>query len=225
MSRLLILDFDGVVADSELLANSLLAESVTRLLGKPTSTDDSIRLFMGKRWVDCKSAIVTWTGAQLPPDFEERHRAVARPRMRAEVGPVSGVVPFLADMADMAACIASSSNYDWLNHCVDKFGLRASFGSNVFSAQDVAYGKPAPDIFLHAARAMRVDPADCLVIEDSPSGVIGARAAGMRVIGFLGGSHVRPGYGDRLIDAGAQHLAKNYAEVREHLLRWRSGWP
>jgi len=212
LTRLLILDFDGVVADSELLANRLLAESVSRL-GRPMTTEDSIRLFMGKRWEDCKAAIAAWTGAPLPADFEAAHRALARPRMRAEVQPVPGIAAFLDARPGLAVCIASSSGYEWLDHCVDKFGLRARFGKNVFSARDVANGKPAPDIFLHAAERMRVDASHCLVVEDSPSGVVGAKAAGMRVIGFLGGSHVRPEHGDRLVAAGAHHLARSFAEV------------
>lgn len=212
MNRCIVFDFDGVVADSEELANTLLAEAVSTL-GKPITTEDSIRLFMGKRWADCVAAIEAWTGAPLPPGFEEAHKAIARPRMRGEVGPVAGIDRFLSETAGRARVIASSSGYDWLNHCVDKFGFRGHFGTNVFSAQDVANGKPAPDIFLHAAARMRVEPEACLVIEDSASGVIGARAAGMRVVGFLGGSHIRPGHDDKLRDAGAHHLARTWDEV------------
>ncbi len=210
--RLLIFDFDGVVADSEAVANALLAESIS-LLGTPTTTEDSIRLFMGKRWDDCKRAIVEWTGAPLPPHFEDEHRARTRPRMRSEVGPVEGLVPFLDSHRLFDRCVASSSSHDWLDHCVDKFELRPHFGRNLFSATEVANGKPAPDIFFHAAARMGVDPKSCLVLEDSPSGVMGARAAGMTVIGFLGGSHVPDGHHDRLKAAGAEHLAADYREV------------
>jgi HAD superfamily hydrolase (TIGR01509 family) len=212
LSRCIIFDFDGVVADSEELANTLLAEAVSTL-GQPITTEDSIRLFMGKRWVDCVAAIEALTGAPLPAGFEDAHKAISRPRMRGEVGPVAGVSRFLDTTAGRQRAIASSSGYDWLNHCVDKFGFRGHFGTNVFSAQDVANGKPAPDIFLHAADRVRVAPEACLVIEDSPSGVIGARAAGMTVVGFLGGSHIRDGHGDRLRDAGAHHLAHDWDEV------------
>lgn len=214
--QLLIFDFDGVVADSEALANALLAESIT-LLGKPTTPEDSIRMFMGKRWEDCKLAIAEWTGAPLPPDFEESHRARAKPRMRSEVGPVAGLQPFLDAHAGFGRCVASSSSHEWLDHCVEKFELRPHFGRNVFSATEVPNGKPAPDIFLHAASRMNAEPHACLVLEDSPSGVIGARAAGMTVIGFLGGSHVDDGHHDRLRAAGAQHIAKDYIDVAKLL--------
>ena len=209
---LIIFDCDGVVADSETLANQLLAESISAL-GTPTTTDDSIRLFMGRRWEDTKRAIEALTGAPLPPDFEEAHRARARGRMRRDVKAVPGLVEFLDMHAHLPRCIASSSSHDWLNHCVDGFGLRQHFGLHLFSATEVANGKPAPDIFLHAADRMRAAPDTCVVLEDSIAGVTGAVAAGMTVIGFLGASHIRDGHGEGLLEAGAHHLAADYAEV------------
>lgn len=216
--QLIIFDFDGVVADSETIANELLAESVTAL-GKPTSIDDSIRLFMGKRWEDCKSAVVEWIGQPLPEHFEETHRQRTREVMRRDVGPVGGVQAFLDGHRHLARCVASSSSREWLDHCVDKFGFREHFGDNLFSATQVANGKPAPDIFHLAARSMEIAPQACLVIEDSPSGVQGARAAGMTVIGFLGASHIRDGHAERLMAAGAHELARSYDEVAAILAR------
>jgi HAD superfamily hydrolase (TIGR01509 family) len=210
--QLIIFDCDGVVADSEGLANRLLAESITRI-GTPTTMEDAIRLFMGKRWEDCKRAIGEWTGAALPPAFEAEHRALTRDRMRNEVSPVPGLEAFLDTHRDYAKCMASSSELGWLDHCVDKFGLRPHFGRNLFSATEVAHGKPAPDVFLYAAGRMGVAPEACLVLEDSPSGITGAVAAGMTVVGFLGGSHVRDGHAERLRLAGAHRLASNFAEV------------
>jgi beta-phosphoglucomutase-like phosphatase (HAD superfamily) len=210
---LVILDFDGVVADSELLANTLLADSITTHLGKPTTLEDSIRLFMGKRWEDCRRAIVEWVGAPLPDGFEDRHRARSREVMRRDVGPVAGIGAFLDTHGHLPRCVASSSSHEWLNHCVDRFGFRHHLGDRLFSATEVANGKPAPDIFLHAARRMDVAPEACVVIEDSPTGVIGARAAGMTVIGFLGASHIRDGHRERLSAAGAHHVAEDFAGV------------
>ncbi|MEZ5815951.1 MAG: HAD-IA family hydrolase [Hyphomicrobiaceae bacterium] len=210
---LVIFDFDGVVADSEMLANTLLADSITTHLGKPTTLDDSIRLFMGKRWEDCRSAIVDWVGAPLPEGFEERHRARSKAIMRRDVGPVAGLVSFLEASGHLPRCVASSSSPEWLNHCVEKFGVRHHFGDRLYSATQVANGKPAPDIFFHAARSMGAAPEDCVVLEDSPTGVLGARAAGMTVIGFLGASHIRDGHAARLAEAGAHHLAEDYRAV------------
>jgi len=214
--ELIIFDCDGVVADSETLANQLLAESISRM-GRPTTMEDSIRLFMGKRWEDCKRAIVDWTGEPLPPSFEADHRALSHGRMRSEVSSVPGLEAFLEAHRSYPKCIASSSEHAWLNHCVDKFGLRPHFGVNLFSAVEVANGKPAPDIFLYAARRMGFPPEACLVLEDSPSGVTGAVAAGMTAMGFLGGSHVLVGHAERLRSAGAHHLARNFAEVTQLL--------
>ena len=213
MPGLLIFDFDGVVADSEMLANTLLADSITTHLGKSTSLDDSIRLFMGKRWEDCRRAIVEWVGAPLPEGFEERHRARSKAVMRRDVGPVAGLEAFLDRHAHLPRCVASSSSPEWLNHCVDKFGVRHHFGQRLFSATEVPNGKPAPDIFFHAAHSMGVPPDACIVLEDSPTGVVGARAAGMTVIGFLGASHIRDGHAERLSAAGAHHLAQDYDAV------------
>jgi len=210
--QLIIFDFDGVVADSETIANELLAQSVTAL-GKPTTVDDSIRLFMGKRWEDCKSAVVEWIGQPLPEHFEVTHRQRTREVMRRDVDPVPGISAFLDSHGHLARCVASSSSREWLDHCVDKFGFREHFGNNLFSATQVPNGKPAPDIFHLAARTMEVPPEACLVIEDSPSGVQGARAAGMTVIGFLGASHIRDGHAERLLAAGAHELARSYEEI------------
>jgi HAD superfamily hydrolase (TIGR01509 family) len=218
--ELIIFDCDGVVADSETLANQLLAESISRI-GRPTTMEDSIRLFMGKRWEDCKRAIIDWTGEPLPPSFEADHRALSRDRMRTEVCSVPGLETFLAAHRSYRKCVASSSEHAWLNHCVDKFGLRPHFGRNLFSAAEVANGKPAPDIFLFAARQMGVSPETCLVLEDSPTGITGALAAGMTTVGFLGASHVLDGHAERLCLAGAHHLAKNFTEVA-HLLASQS---
>jgi HAD superfamily hydrolase (TIGR01509 family) len=218
---LLIFDFDGVVADSEMLANTLLADSITTGLGKPTTLDDSIRLFMGKRWEDCRQAIVDWVGAALPDGFEDAHRARSKTLMRRDVGPVAGLVSFLDAHRHVPRCVASSSSHEWLNHCVDKFGVRHHFGQSLFSATDVPNGKPAPDVFFHAARSMGVAPEACVVLEDSPTGVLGARAAGMTVIGFLGASHIRDGHAERMSAAGAHDLAEDYDAVARILASLR----
>jgi HAD superfamily hydrolase (TIGR01509 family) len=208
---LLIFDFDGVIADSELLANSLLADYLT-LLGQPTTVAQSIEKFMGKRSEDIAVLAQAWLGREVV-DFSDNYRAYSRERMRTEVAPVAGVADFLASTADYPRCVASSSNISWLDHCVDRFGFRGHFGASLFSATEVKNGKPAPDIFLLAAERMRAAPQIAIVIEDSPAGVAGARAAGMTAIGFLGGSHIMAGHKDRLLDAGAHAIAQSYTEL------------
>ena len=210
--ELIILDFDGVVADSELLSNTLLSEFLTQE-GLPTSIEQAIDRYMGRRWPDNQARIQAQFDRPLPADFFERFRAFEDGRMRREVQAVQGIATFLAAYPARKFCVASSSSMSWLDHGVDKFGLRGSLGSNLFSASEVANGKPAPDIFLHAATKMCVAPERCAVLEDSAAGVQGAIAAGMSTIGFLGGAHIRDGHGDMLREAGAHMFARDFGEV------------
>lgn len=209
---LIILDFDGVVVDSELLANTLLAEFLTGE-GLPTTLEQSMTHYMGRRWTDAEARIAARMGRPLPADFHERYRAHSSGPMRARVEAIAGVAEFVQAHSHRRFCVASSSNPGWLDHGVDKFGLRPALGVNLFSATAVARGKPAPDIFLHAANQMDIHPSRCAVIEDSPAGIEGAIAAGMMAIGFLGGSHIRAGHAERLNAAGAHGLAHTYADV------------
>jgi HAD superfamily hydrolase (TIGR01509 family) len=214
---LIVFDFDGVVADSELLANTLLAEHLTAL-GRATTVDDSIRMFMGKRSEDIAALARDWLGRPDLTDFTDGLRAFTRPRMMTHVGPVPGVDAFLEQSLQLPRCVASSSNMIWLDHNVDKFGFRSHFGRNIFSATEVKNGKPAPDIFLLAASRMGIAPGRCLVIEDSPAGITGAKAAGMTAIGFVGGSHLqltarRGDHRARLETAGADAIAETYGDV------------
>ena len=132
---------------------------------------------------------------------------------------VAGVRNYIDAFADVPRCIASSSSPDRLALCLEVLGLQAEFGGNVFSAAAVARGKPHPDIFLHAAQQMGIPAARSVVLEDSPSGVAAAIAAGMAVIGILAASHIQPGQGERLRSAGARHVAQSFEEA-EAITRW-----
>jgi HAD superfamily hydrolase (TIGR01509 family) len=174
-------------------------------------------LFLGKSKADTRRAAEAWLGRPLPDDFETREQDETSAMIRREVQPIPGVTSFLAATREVPRCVASSSPHDWLDHCVDKFRFRDHFGTNLFSATEVARGKPAPDLFLHAAERMGVAPARVLVIEDSPAGVMGAKAAGMETVGFLGGSHVRAGHGLRLDAAGADWCVADYTALAARL--------
>ena len=210
MQNLLIFDFDGVIADSEVLANTVLAEMVSEL-GVPTTLEDSYARYMGKRFDEVMAAVAETIGAPLPEDFPERFQARGLERFRGDLEPVPGALEFINDFAATPQCIASASSPARLQVCLEVLDLTASFGANVYSAAQVARGKPHPDIFLHAAAEMNVPPAHCLVIEDSASGVQGARAAGMTVIGMLAASHILGNHADRLLDAGADHVTETFA--------------
>jgi HAD superfamily hydrolase (TIGR01509 family) len=146
-------------------------------------------------------------------------------RLDAEVEALPGVQEML-DTLDDPRCICSNSRPERLRVTLERTRLWDRFRPYIFSARDVAEGrgKPAPDVFLHAARVFEVDPAEAIVVEDSVAGVTGAAAAGMRVIGFTGASHAWPGLGEALMDAGALTVIRRLADVPatiEALKAWR----
>ncbi|OAF06038.1 hypothetical protein AYJ54_20320 [Bradyrhizobium centrolobii] len=212
MSKAIIFDFDGVIADSEVLSNTVLAEIVTEL-GVPTTVEDAYRDYMGKRFHEVIAAIETTVGRTLPPSFGEHYQDRTLTRFRHELAPIEGVRDFITKFVDLSRCIASSSSPDRLAVCLEVLDMASLFEGRVFSASNVARGKPHPDIFLHAAAELGVPPRDCIVIEDSASGVIAGRAAGATVIGLLAAGHIRQGHAATLKDAGADYVAADYLEV------------
>jgi len=210
--ELINFDFDGVIADSELISNSVLAEFVTRL-GYPMSTEDAIQFNLGRRWDDVARALEELVGHPLPPSFAASRLAQIRKRFRKELRPVPGVKEFLHRVATIRSCVASSSSRDWIDVGLQTIGLNNYFEERIFTADLVSRAKPFPDIFLLAARAMDVDPADVLVIEDSPAGVSAAVAAGMKSIGLHAGSHNCPESPQLLADSGATWVLSTYEEA------------
>lgn len=209
---LIIFDFDGVLADSELLANAVLAEAISEL-GVPTTTEDSLLRYMGKRFPDVIAAVEHAVGHPLPPDFPTTFQQRTLARFQEDLRLVEGARAYIDAFPNIPRCIASSSSPDRLSFCLDLLDLTGAFGPNVFSASQVARGKPHPDIFLHAAEQMRTPPSDALVIEDSIGGVQAAIAAGMTVIGLLAASHIRDGHAARLRAAGARYIATTFAQA------------
>lgn len=212
MFRAILFDFDGVLADSEVVANAVLAEVITEL-GHPTSLEDSYRQYMGKRFEEVISAVETTLGTAVPPGFPAEFQSRTLTCLERELVAVSGAVAFLSQTRHLARAVASSSSPHRLALCLDVLGMGGHFGRHVYSASQVARGKPAPDIFLHAARSLEVDPKHCLVIEDSPSGVTAARAAGMTAVGLIAASHIQPDHASRLKDAGAAHVAPGFDDI------------
>lgn len=208
----LIFDFDGVIADSEALANTVLAEFVTNV-GQPTTLDDALAHYCGRRWDDVLAAIEAAIGRPLPAHFSDDLRTATLDQFAKDLREVRGSTAFIRKFSDVPRCIASSSSVDRLQLCLATLGLQDSFGANVFSADMVSRGKPHPDIFLFAAEKLGVDPKSCLVIEDSAGGIQAAVAAGMTAVGLCAASHIRPGHDLRLREAGATHLASSWDEV------------
>lgn len=208
----MIFDFDGVVVDSEILSNAILAEALTEL-GHPTTLEQAIERYIGFNWRDTVAIIEAEIGRPLPADFRARAKEAFELRVD-EVTAVAGVADFLAALPPIPKAVASSSPTRWLSDSLERFGLAHHFGDRLFSASEhVARGKPHPDIYLHAARALGARPDEVLVLEDTPTGVKSARAAGMTVVGLCAGLHCGPGHGERLLEAGAHHVVADYAEV------------
>lgn len=208
----LIFDFDGVIADSEAIANTVLAETVSGL-GYSTTLDQSLSRFAHRRWVEVMAEIEAATGKPLPTNFSDDLKCATLERFRTDLKEVSGAADFIRRFAHIPRCIASSSSIDRLQLCLSVLGMEAEFGDRVFSADMVARGKPHPDIFLFAAARLGVSPARCLVIEDSTGGIKAAVAAGMTAVGLCAASHIREGHDVKLRNAGAVHLARTWAEV------------
>jgi HAD superfamily hydrolase (TIGR01509 family) len=208
----LIFDFDGVIADSEAIANTVLAEVVTDL-GHSTTLDQALARYSGRRWDDVVAEIEAAIGKPLPADFSSELRRATLDRFRTDLKEVSGAANFIKRFAHIPRCIASSSSMDRLKLCLSVLTLEAEFGVNVFSADMVARGKPHPDIFLFAAGKLGVRPEQCLVIEDSAGGIKAAIAAGMTAVGLCAASHIRDGHDSKLRDAGAMHLANSWSDV------------
>ncbi|QGV79235.1 HAD family hydrolase [Streptomyces ficellus] len=184
--ELIIFDNDGVLVDSEPLSNRILAGYLTEL-GHPTSYEDSLRDYMGGAVHRVHDLILERTGRRLPEDFDDVFHERVFTAFRRELEPVAGVPEMLEKLAaeGVPYCVASSGSHERIRVGHWKTGLDRWFGEDtVFSAQDVGRGKPAPDLFLHAAERMGVTPERCVVVEDSPLGVQAALAAGMDVYGF-----------------------------------------
>ena len=183
--QLVIFDCDGVLVDSERLAVRVEA-AVLAELGWPLSQAEVIERFMGRSQAFMVQAIVERLGGRLPDGWQDRLDRRYRAAFDAELTPVDGVVEAL-DRIATPTCVASGASHETLRLTLGLTGLYQRFEGRIFSASEVAEGKPAPDLFLHAAARMGAEPAACAVVEDSRYGVEAARAAGMLAFGYTGG--------------------------------------
>jgi HAD superfamily hydrolase (TIGR01509 family) len=183
--RLVIFDCDGVLVDSERIAVRVdvvvLAE-----LGWVMTEAEVVERFMGRTDEYMASQIEAHLGHPLPANWEEPFQRLYREAFEAGLKPVPGILEVLDELAT-PTCVASSGTHERIRYTLGLTGLYARFAGRIFSASDVARGKPAPDLFLHAANRMGADPSECAVVEDSLYGIEAARAAGMRAFGYAGG--------------------------------------
>jgi HAD superfamily hydrolase (TIGR01509 family) len=208
---LVIFDCDGVVIDSETIAIRADSESY-QAAGFPVTPADIQARYMGTRESDTLADIEHRFGRPFPPGFAQRLRAHRAAVFEAELQPMPGIGALL-DRLEIPYCVASSSSPARLAHSLRLTALYDRFAPNIFSATEVAHGKPAPDIFLFAAKRMAVAPSRALVIEDSVPGIVAAKAAGMTGYGFVGGSHAGPDQAGKLTAAGADAVLASMSEL------------
>lgn len=210
----LIFDFDGVLLESEYAGNAQIAEYLTRI-GHPTTPEESMAHFMGLAGADFIAAIETRIGRALPDDFHAARADEDARVLENGLDPVAGAIAFVRGLpAELPRAIASSSSLRWIETHLDHLGLRRDFGGMIFSGREhVERGKPAPDIYLHAAAALGVPIEACAIIEDSPVGATGAVASGAFVIGLVAGMHCAPDHADRLRAIGVDAVASDFGEV------------
>ncbi len=202
---LVVFDCDGVLVDSEPLA-AQVTERYLRELNHPGVAIPNEQ-FVGLRLDSMRKILESETGVPLPDDFEDELRRRDAIAFEQELQPIAGIESVLATLRE-PRCVASSGSQKKIRNSLTLTGLLEYLEPHLFSAQDpeVENGKPAPDIFLYAAKSMGARPGECVVIEDAVPGVQAGKAAGMRVLGFTGGGHCGPDHATKLIDAGADKV-------------------
>lgn len=210
---LIIFDCDGVLVDSELLSCRCLSEVLAEF-GIALSLEQALELFLGRSTRAIEQHYRD-LGQAVPDGFLPRLKSRVLTTFAASLRPIPGVAAVVSELS-MPFCVASSSDLDRVSFSLDVTGLAPHFGERLYTAQMVRHGKPAPDLFLHAAGKMQADAARTLVIEDSISGVQAAKAAGMTVWGFVGGSHYRTRDGHAiLLAAGADRVFAQMSDFWE----------
>ena len=218
---MLIFDCNGVLVDSEPLATAVVSQEFMRV-GFPLTPDIVARYFTGRRPADMFAEVEAAAGRKLPPDFAITVATATLRRFRAELRATKHAAYALSWLRG-PKCVASSSSIDRIRLSLQSTDLIRFFEPNLFSASEVRNGKPAPDLFLHVAGRMHVQPAECIVVEDSAVGVAAGIAAGMTVIGFVGGSHATGQLGNHLRAAGASAVISDLRALKSTIIDLR-GW-
>ncbi len=211
---LVIFDCDGVLVDSEIVAARNEAQLLSEA-GYPITAEDIAERYSGMTFTDILKEIEREAGIPFQASLIEKSEKLVDERLAREVKPVEGAARVLS-VTDTPNCVCSNSSAARLDITLTRTGIKHLVEGRIYSASDLGLkSKPSPDIFLHAASALGAEPARTFVIEDSVPGVTAAKAAGMRVIGFTGGSHSYPAHADRLIEAGAETVINRLSDVHE----------
>lgn len=208
--QLVIFDCDGVLVDSEIISNTILAEMLSAE-GLPTTLAEARREYQGLLLSEVLSTAEQKLDQLLPGDWLARYEHTRAAAFQENLTPVRGAAETVQRCLDggLAVCVASQGKLSKTGLSLSLTGLERLFPEHTrFSAHTVARGKPWPDLFLHAAQTMSVDPAQCVVVEDTPSGVTAAVSAGMRAVGYAADSDRQA-----LREAGAQLLLDSLEQL------------
>jgi HAD superfamily hydrolase (TIGR01509 family) len=216
-----IFDCNGVLVESEQLATAVVSQEFMRA-GFALTPDVIARYFTGRRPADMFAEVELAAGRALPRDFAVTVATATLRRFRQELRATAHAAYALSWLRG-PKCVASSSSIDRIRTSLECTDLIRYFDPYLFSASDVRNGKPSPDLFLHAAGRMRTPPSDCIVVEDSTVGVSAGVAAGMTVIGFVGGSHAGGDLGAQLTAAGARTIISDLRSLKGTVIELR-GW-
>jgi HAD superfamily hydrolase (TIGR01509 family) len=204
LPALVIFDCDGVLIDSEVIFGRVLGECLIAA-EFPITMEEAMVFGLGKNRITLTAAVETRFGHSLPNGFFETMRARVDAAFARELVPIPGIEELLAALP-APRCVASNSHLERVRQALSVTRLLPLFDPHVFSASQVARGKPAPDLFLFASRQLGTAPEECVVVEDSAVGVEAAIAAGMPVVGFCGGGHCPADHAERLIAAGCSRV-------------------
>jgi HAD superfamily hydrolase (TIGR01509 family) len=210
---LVIFDCDGVLVDSEILSAEVEAEAL-QALGADVSAQEVMRMFLGLTQGDMEKLVERDYGIKLPAEHAQATNQMLRKAYLSRLNPIPGIREVLEGLT-IPFCVASNSPPAKLGLGLSVTNLFELLYPNIFCSKLVPRGKPAPDLFLYAAKMMGVHAADAVVVEDSVVGIKAAKAAGMRAIGFVGGLHHMPPSESTLTAVGADHIAYTMEEVRD----------
>ena len=211
---LVIFDCDGVLVDSERLANQVFAQILLEECGLQFSLQEMFDHFVGRSMDQCWQLVTEMLGKDAPLTLKQRYHHETIAALAESVQPVKGIESVLKklDRLEIPYCVASSGSYEKMQTTLGKTGLINYFHERLFSTSEVKNGKPHPDIFIFAAEKMRLQPEHCLVVEDSPAGIMAAKAAGMTVFGYA--ELMNP---QKLLQAGADSVFDDMSQLSRYL--------
>ena len=228
---MIIFDCDGVLLDSEVIADRILCESLSELINKKENHHEMSDPSFVQQWLvdlcgqtdeEILNQFSELTEIQLPHDFLSQFQSSLFKSLGQEVKSISGIKRLLISLGENWA-VASNSSFQRLRVSLKQADLYDLCESRLFSSEQVERPKPAPDLHLHISRKFKIPPPQCLVVEDSPAGVIAALKAGMRVVGFTAGSHITPKHIEMLKQAGATNIVNDVEELTDFINAFEDG--